>query len=144
MEIDHNQLIENSVQMHTELEQLRTKVLEMQTNNLKNNIEIIDNYIGVENNNQKEHFDKNEINLNIKSIGNILTSKLEYKQKIHHKTITSISFNLNSDTIFSSSITFSSTFNSNFFKNSKFSFINFSFCEFNFLFSSIKLNNLSS
>ena len=65
MEIDHNQLIENSVQMHTELEQLRTKVLEMQTNNLKNNIEIIDNYIGVENNNQKEHFDKNEINLNI-------------------------------------------------------------------------------
>ena len=48
MEIDHNQLIENSVQMHTELEQLRTKVLEMQTNNLKNNIEIIDNYIGVE------------------------------------------------------------------------------------------------
>ena len=93
MEIDHNQLIENSVQMHTELEQLRTKVLEMQTNNLKNNIEIIDNYIGVENNNQKEHFDKNEINLNIKSIGNILPSKLEYKQKIHHKTITSISFN---------------------------------------------------
>ena len=93
MEIDHNKLIENIVHMHQELEEVRNKLLEMQTSHFKNDLEIITN-------NEKTEDDdiiknKNEINININTSNKegILPNKLKYKQKIHYKGITSISFN---------------------------------------------------
>ena len=91
MEIDHNKLIENNVQMHQELEELRNKLLDIQTNNLKNEIEIQDS------NNEDIIKDKNEIVISSINQEGKIPNKLKYKQKIHYKGITSISFNVVGD-----------------------------------------------
>ena len=86
MEIDHNKLIENTVQMHQDLEELRNKLLDMQTSNFKNDLEIISSQ------NTGYIFNENEININRTNTEGKLPNKLIYKQKIHYKGITSISF----------------------------------------------------
>ena len=88
MEIDHKKLIENNVQMHQDLDELRNKILEMQNNNFKNDLEINN-----EQNSDDFSRNKNEFNINIKNSEGKLPNKLKYKQKIHNKSITSISFN---------------------------------------------------
>ena len=94
MEIDHKKLIENTVQMHQDLDELRNKILEMQTSSFKNSLEIIPNQSSDDfSQNKNEIVGKNEINLNIPNPEGKLPNKLKYKQKIHHKNITSISFN---------------------------------------------------
>jgi len=94
MEIDHKKLIENTVQMHQDLDELRNKILEMQTSNFKKDLDIIPNQSSDDfSQNKNEIFSKNEINLNIVNTGRKLPNKLKYKQKVHHKSITSISFN---------------------------------------------------
>jgi len=91
MEIDHKKLIDNSVQMHQDLENLRNKILDMQTNHLNsNNYGINTDEINI---NQNHTFDKNDINFSIKNTSGELPNKLKYKQKVHHKGITSIKFN---------------------------------------------------
>ena len=94
MEIDHKKLIENTVQMHQDLDELRNKILEMQTSSFKKDLDIIPNQSSDDfSQNKNEIFSKNEINLNIVNTGGKLPNKLKYKQKVHHKSITSISFN---------------------------------------------------
>ena len=87
MEIDHKKLIENNVQLHLELDELSNKLLDLQTSNINNGIEI--NY-------RKKTINKNEINLNINTPKNHefkVPSNLKYKQKLHYKSITSLNFN---------------------------------------------------
>ena len=90
MEIDHKKLIDDSVQTHQDLENLRNKILDMQTNRLNDNLGINSDEINI---NKNYTFNKNDINFSIKNTSKELPNKLKYKQKIHHKGITSITFN---------------------------------------------------
>ena len=85
MEIDHKKLIENTVQMHQDLDELRNKILEMQTSSFKNSLEIIPNQSSDDfSQNKNEIVGKNEINLNIPNPEGKLPNKLKYKQKIFY------------------------------------------------------------
>ena len=92
MEINQKKLIEDSVQMHQDFEQLRNQMLEMQTKNLNNDFET-QIQSSEENQNNFDNIVNNKINIFSLNNEGKFPDKLKYKQLIHHKGITSISFN---------------------------------------------------
>ena len=93
MEINQNKLIEDSVQIHQDFEELQNKMFEMQTKNLKNNFDYQNLKSEYPSKNILDNIDINEININLTNTEGKFPDKLKYKQIIHNKGITSISFN---------------------------------------------------
>ena len=108
LEIDYKKLLENSGKMYMELDKLRNKLLDYETNTINkiNNYNQLIEEVKQKQKNSKNNIDKNEENIiknsdkiNINEI--ILNSeeikipnKLMHKQKLHYKGITSINFNI--------------------------------------------------
>ena len=93
MEINQNKLIEDSVQIHQDFEELQNKMFEMQTKNLKNDFDYQNLKSEYPSKNILDNIDINEININLTNTEGKFPDKLKYKQIIHNKGITSISFN---------------------------------------------------